>query len=37
MFNGMGDTPELAKKNLIEQIKFFKENIIVDNYKYPTF
>jgi len=37
MFNGMGDTPELAKKNLIEQIKFFKETSIVDNYKYPTF
>ena len=37
MFNGMGDTPELAKQNMIEQIKFFKETSIEDNYKYPTF
>jgi hypothetical protein len=37
MFNGMGDTPELAKQNMIEQIKFFRETSIVDNYKYPTF
>ena len=37
MLNGMGDTPELAKQNMIEQIKFFRETSIVDNYKYPTF
>jgi len=37
MFNGMGDTPELAKQNMVEQIKFFKETSIEDNYKYPFF
>jgi predicted RNase H-like HicB family nuclease len=25
MFTGMGDTPELAKQNMMEQMQFFKE------------
>jgi len=25
MFTGMGDTPELAKQNMMEQMEFFKE------------
>lgn len=37
MFNGMGDTPELAKKNMIEQIEFFKETSKEDKYIYPPF
>ena len=37
MFTGMGDTPELAKQNMIEQMQFFKETSKEDNYKYPSF
>lgn len=37
MFNGMGDTPELAKQNMIEQMQFFKETSKEDRYKYPSF
>lgn len=37
MFNGMGDTPELAKQNMIEQMQFFKETSKEDGYEYPSF
>jgi len=37
MFTGMGDTPELAKQNMIEQMQFFKETSKEDGYEYPTF
>jgi len=37
MFNGMGDTLELAKQNMIEQIEFFKETSKKDEYIYPSF
>jgi len=37
MFNEMGDTPELAKQNMIEQIKFFRETSKEDEYIYPSF
>lgn len=37
MFNGMGDTPELAKQNMIEQMQFFKETSKEDGYIYPSF
>ena len=37
MFTGMGDTPEMAKQNMIEQMQFFKETSKEDNFKYPSF
>jgi len=37
MFNGMGDTPELAKQNMLEQMQFFKETSKEDGYEYPAF
>ena len=37
MFTGMGDTPELAKQNMIEHMQFFKETSKEDGYEYPTF
>jgi len=37
MFNGMGDTPELAKQNMLEQMQFFKETSKEDGYEYPSF
>ena len=36
MFNGMGDTPELAKQNMLEQMQFFKETSKEDGYEYPS-
>ena len=37
MFNGMGDTPELAKRNMLEQMQFFKDISKEDGYEYPSF
>jgi len=37
MFNGMGDTPELAKQNMLEQMQFFKETSKEDGYENPAF
>ena len=37
MFNGMGDTAEEAKKDMLEQMKFYKETAIEDGFAYPTF
>ena len=33
----MGDTPELAKQNMLEQMQFFKETSKEDGYEYPSF
>jgi len=37
MFNGMGDTPELAKQNMLEQMQFFKETSKEDGYENLAF
>lgn len=37
MFNGMGDTAEKAKQNMIEQMEFFKQTAIEDGVEYPEF
>jgi len=37
MFNGMGDTPELAKQNMFEQMSFYKETCKKDGHTYPSF
>ncbi len=36
-FSGMGDTPDLAKINLLESMRFHKEGSIADGYPYPSF
>jgi len=37
IFSGMGDNVELAKADLLEQMKFFKETAAVDGHTYPAF
>ena len=37
MFSGMGVTAEMAKKNMIEQMEFFKQSAINDGERYPEF
>lgn len=37
MFSGMGSTAELAKKDMLEQMNFFKETSIQDGHPYPEF
>lgn len=37
MFTGMGDTPELAKQNMVEQMQFFKETSKDGGHQYPSF
>jgi len=37
MFTGMGETPDLAKQNMLEQMSFYKETCIEDSHEYPTF
>lgn len=37
MFSGMGETAEVAKKNMMEQMSFFKQTAIEDKFAYPEF
>jgi predicted RNase H-like HicB family nuclease len=37
MFSGMGDSSEDAKKNMMEQMQFYKKTAIEDGRKYPEF
>jgi hypothetical protein len=37
MFNGMGNTAEAAKADMRQQMVFFKESAIEDNFSYPDF
>jgi len=37
MFTGMGETPDLAKQNMLEQMSFYKEACTEDGHEYPTF
>ena len=37
MFSGGGNTPTEAKTDMVEQMKFFKETAIEDDFKYPAF
>jgi hypothetical protein len=36
MFSGMGDTPEAAKKDMINSMVFFSEVAKQNNYQYPA-
>lgn len=37
MFTGGGNTAEEAKKDMLEQMKFYKETAIEDGFEYPAF
>lgn len=37
IFSGAGDTPEEAKKDMLEQMAFYKETAISEGFKYPAF
>jgi predicted RNase H-like HicB family nuclease len=37
MFSGMGNTAEAAKMDMRQQMDFFKQTAIEDNFSYPAF
>lgn len=37
MFNGMGETAEAAKKDMIQQMEFFRKTAIEEGFLYPDF
>lgn len=37
MFSGGGDTLESAKEDMIEQMNFFKQTAVEDQFNYPSF
>lgn len=37
MFSGMGNTAEAAKLDMLQQMEFFKQTAIEDNFSYPNF
>lgn len=37
MFSGMGNTAEAAKKDMIQQMNFFKKTALEENFSYPGF
>lgn len=37
MFSGGGDTLEAAEDDMLEQMRFFKETSLEDNFDYPAF
>lgn len=36
MFSGMGPTPEAAKKDMIDSMRFYVETCKADGYRYPA-
>ena len=37
MFNGMGETAEAAKKNMLRQMEFYKKTAFEEGFSYPDF
>jgi len=37
MFHGMGETAEAAKKDMLNQMEFFKKTAIEEGFSYPSF
>lgn len=37
MFNGMGETAEAAKKDMLQQMKFYRKTAREEGFSYPDF